>query len=72
MALRRNRRKPPIRIENSKLPHRPHTRESYCHSSDSYKFAQIAVFLGTLKNAAFTVKSLCSAIASYLDQISRS
>jgi hypothetical protein len=28
IALRRNRRKPPVRIEESKLPHRPHTRES--------------------------------------------
>ena len=41
-------RKPPVRIKESKLPHRPHTRESCCHDSDSHKFAQIAIFRGAL------------------------
>jgi hypothetical protein len=41
IALRRNRRKPPVRIEESKLPHRPHARESCCHNSDSHKFAEV-------------------------------
>ena len=31
-------RKPPVRIEKSELSHRPHTRESCCHKSDSHKF----------------------------------
>src|ERR1700730_9345465 len=49
IALRSNRRKPPVRIEESKLPHRPHTRESCCHDSDSHKFAEVAIFRGALK-----------------------
>src|SRR3984893_12238210 len=48
IALRGNRRKPPVRIEESKLPHRPHTRESCCHNSDSHKFAELAIFRGAL------------------------
>jgi hypothetical protein len=30
------------------LPHRPHTRESCCHKSDSHKFAEGAIFRGAL------------------------
>jgi hypothetical protein len=48
ITLRGNRRKPPVRIEESKLPHRPHTRESCCHNSDSHKFAEVAIFRGAL------------------------
>src|SRR6202043_4092567 len=48
IALRSNRREPPGRIEESKLPHRPHTRESCCHDSDSHKFAEVAIFRGAL------------------------
>jgi hypothetical protein len=49
IALRGNRRKPPVRIEKSELPHRPHTRESCCHNSDSHKFVQVAIFRGARK-----------------------
>ena len=48
IALHRNRRKPPVRIEESKLSHRPHTRESCCYKSDSHKFAEVAIFRGAL------------------------
>jgi len=46
IALRGNRRKPPVRTKESKLPHSPHTRESCCHKSDSPKFAAVAIFRG--------------------------
>jgi hypothetical protein len=31
------------------LPHRPHTRESCRHKSDSHKFAAVAIFRGALE-----------------------
>src|ERR1700691_3770924 len=52
IALCGNRRKPPVSIEESKLPHRPHTRESCCHKSDSHKFAEVAIFRGALEQIA--------------------
>jgi hypothetical protein len=48
VALRRNRRKPLVRIEKSQLPHRPHLCESCRNESDSHKLAEAAIFRGAL------------------------
>src|SRR5579859_8073436 len=50
--FRGNCRQPLVRIEDSELRHRPHTRESCCHYSDSHKFADVAIFRGALAFAA--------------------
>src|ERR1039457_1021821 len=55
IALRRNRRKPLVRIEKSKLSHRPHLCESYPHQSDSHKLEKTAIFRGSLKGYDFIV-----------------
>jgi hypothetical protein len=47
IALRGNRRKPPVRI-----------RESCRHSSDSHKFAKVAIFRGALKPIRLSVAPL--------------
>src|ERR1700730_11161125 len=56
IPLRSNPPKPPLRIEESKLPHRPHTRESCCHKSDSHKFAEVAILRGALNKEIFEVR----------------
>src|SRR5579871_3843683 len=50
IALYRNRRKPPVRIEKSELPHRPHTANHVVTSQTRTNFAEVAIFRGALNN----------------------